>query len=51
MKNFKTLLALLLLAALGGCAVYPAPYYGPPRAAYYQPAPVYYGVGVYGRYR
>jgi len=54
MKTFKTIVALAILAALGGCAVVPAPgYYGPPRA-YYQPAPAYYGpavgVGFYGGY-
>lgn len=51
MKFMKAVLALGALAMLGGCAVYPAGYYGPPRA-YYQPAPAYYGpavgVGVYG---
>jgi hypothetical protein len=53
-KTLKTVLVLFMLAALGGCAVYPAaPYYGPPHAAYYQQAPVYYGpaVGFYGGYR
>ena len=50
MQRVKLAVALVLLAALGGCAVYPAPYYGPPRPVYYSPAPVYYGpaIGVYG---
>jgi hypothetical protein len=53
MKTLKTMVAVAMLAVLGGCAVYPAsPYYGPPRA-YYQPGPVYSGpaVGFYGGYR
>jgi hypothetical protein len=56
MKSFKTIVSLLALAVLGGCAVYPVGpgYYGPPRAAYYQPAPYYgpsVGVGIYGHER
>jgi hypothetical protein len=48
MKFIKAILAAAAVAFIGGCAVYPAGgYYGPPRAAYYQPAPVV-GVGVYG---
>jgi len=49
MNRLKLLLALSVLSIVGGCAVYPAPYYGPPRA-YYQPGPVYYGpaFGIYG---
>ncbi|WP_149540091.1 hypothetical protein [Siccirubricoccus phaeus] len=43
-------LALLLLTGLGGCAVYPAGYYGPP-AVVARPAPrYYYGPGYYRPY-
>ncbi len=48
MKFIKVILAAVAVAFISGCAVYPAGgYYGPPRAAYYQPAPVV-GIGVYG---
>lgn len=56
MRRLRLLLLLPLLAALGGCAVYPAPsygYYGPPAASvyvaphpyYYRPYRPYYGWG------
>jgi len=53
MRRLLFLLLLPMLAALGGCAVYPAsPYYGPgvyaaPRPYYYAPRP-YYGYRPYG---
>jgi hypothetical protein len=48
MAKLRVLLALSVLVGLGGCAVYPAGYYGPP-AAYAAPAPVpYYYARPYG---
>jgi hypothetical protein len=45
-KLVKKIIALIVAAAtLGGCAVYPAPYYGPRvvvAAPYYAPRPYYY---------
>jgi hypothetical protein len=47
-KLVKKIIALAFAAAtLGGCAVYPAPYYGPrvvvaAPAPYYAPRPYYY---------
>jgi hypothetical protein len=42
MKSLKTIVLLAVLAALGGCAVVPAP-------GYYRPGPAYYG-GWHGGY-
>lgn len=56
MRRLRPLLLMPLLAALGGCAVYPAgPAYYPPAASvyvaprpYYAPRPYGYGYGGYG---
>jgi hypothetical protein len=56
MRCLRPLLLVPLLAALGGCAVYPAgPAYYPPAASvyvaprpYYAPRPYGYGYGGYG---
>jgi hypothetical protein len=56
MRSLRVLLMLPVLAALGGCAVYPAgPAYYPPAASvyvaprpYYAPRPYGYGYGGYG---
>lgn len=55
MAKLRILVAVSLLAALGGCAVYPAGYYrpGPPVYAAPAPPPYYarpygYGYGHYG---
>jgi hypothetical protein len=49
MAKLRVLLALSVLVGLGGCAVYPASYYGPP-AAYAAPVPgPYYARPYYAR--
>ncbi len=56
MRCLRPLLLVPMLAALGGCAVYPAgPAYYPPAASvyvaprpYYAPRPYGYGYGGYG---
>jgi len=56
MRSLRVLLLLPVLAALGGCTVYPAaPAYYPPGASvyvaprpYYAPRPYGYGYGGYG---
>jgi hypothetical protein len=54
MRSLRVLLMLPVLAALGGCAVYPAgpAYYPPAASVYVAPRPYYaprpYGYGGYG---